>query len=165
MIRWFLLISAVMALADPLLLYGIYAQWGGWAALAAYLLPILAAVPLVRSRKSMQREGDPLPFAMVDALAMPAARLLLLYPGPLTSILGLLLMIGPVRRRLVLLVANRLLGSVTGMTPGLGGFVFHFGRGNQPAVHPPAGELRRAEGRVVENEPRRELPPAAAEGK
>jgi hypothetical protein len=52
-----------------------------------------------------------------------------------------------------------------GAAPGLGGFVFNFGAGNRPGVHPPAGGLKRAEGRVVEDEPRRELPASAAEGK
>lgn len=167
MIRWFLLVFACVALVDPILLFAIFVQWGGWAALATYLVPIFAAVPLVRFDRRIQQEGDPATFAMVDAVAVPAARLLVLYPGPLTSSAGLLLLIGPLRRRLVRRVADRLFRGVTGAAPGavpgLGSFVFHFGTGARPAAHPPTGGLKRAEGRVVEDEPRRELPPAAEE--
>jgi len=167
MVKWIFLGGALLGLADPYLLYVISEKWGFWPAVWTWLVPILVASPLTfRARRELAtppRNPAELPSRLAEIFLIPAANMALWYPGPITSVLGLLLLLGPARRA----VARRLTGQLGRR---LGGSM-QFGRSNasvfsggmpgemRPSSGAAPGGLKRADGRVVEEpESPNELP-------
>jgi UPF0716 family protein affecting phage T7 exclusion len=158
-----------LAVLDLYLVYLIWRAWGLWAALAMVLAPPLLGALLARWQYRASREAVSGEIAAgrsafhlgIPMLGIPVARVLMSFPGPVTTVLGLLLMAPFIRRPVLMYVFPRL--------PGL--LAEHFG-GDEEEEAPPAhpgdawvytgdGELREAEGRVVDSTPEgRESRPA-----
>ena len=84
------------------------------------------------------------------------ARFLFWYPGPLTTLLALLLLVRRVRRAVhdwaFMALANAASSGTVSVVPSDGGGVFRSGPGaaQDPLSAGPSGPLKRAEGRVIE---------------
>ena len=150
------LLGILLALFDPVLAYLIYRMYGGLALLALLLLPpivgsrLLSFVVLRLERKAAEAEQSGVGFG--ERAMLVAAKLLFWYPGPLTTLLGLLLLIRGVRRGLhdwVFRAIGKaaLKGSVSAAAVP-GGVVFTSRTGAVGAE--PIGPLKRAEGRVLD---------------
>jgi UPF0716 family protein affecting phage T7 exclusion len=165
------LLGALVALADPALLYVIWANAGAEVALAVALLPLFLGPRLVTwaRAKARNRPQDPpaIPDTLGDEILLTAAAFLFAFPGPLTTLLALLLLIPAVRRWVQGRVLNRFKQAVAsgGMTVMGGGnsFVVSSVSGFNPGFGPvsagPSGPLKQAEGRVVDDT---SLPPPTA---
>jgi UPF0716 family protein affecting phage T7 exclusion len=169
MMKWFLA-GFFLAIADPILLYQIYSWYGGWAAIAAYAGPILLSGPLMQwSRRNITQamQNNEVPSMLTDALLLPVASGFVWYPGPVTSVIGLLLLMPPVRRLLARYFISRvkkgLANGNIAMVSNLEGMVVTNMNG-MPSMQPVnPGGLKRAEGTVVEDA--KQLPPAQSEPK
>jgi UPF0716 family protein affecting phage T7 exclusion len=172
MIKLLLLSAAILALADPYLLYCIGAEWGWWIAFAAWFGPVVLGNLLgTMARRNMAvppQSPMEIPVRMAETFVLPFAQLAVLYPGPVSSVMGLFLLIGPFRRLLIQLSMGFLLrrrmggagmppGIFSGMsgmggpTPGgMGGAGSPFGGMNPNEI---LGGLKRAQGKVVESAP------------
>lgn len=162
------LLGAFVALADPALLYIIWSRAGAEAALAVALLPMFLGPRLVvwARAKARSRAPDPsaIPATLGEELMLTAAFFLFLYPGPLTTLAALLLLLPPVRRWLQGWAVGRLKkaassGGVT-VLGGMNGFVMSSSTGFPPGFQPmspgsggPVGPLKQADGRVVDDSP------------
>lgn len=177
MFRNLLLCGALIAIADPVLLYFIYNEWGMGTFLACLLFPAIAGPTLIAfAKKPAVPNTDPAAAAgmLGDGLLLFAARFLFVYPGPISTLIGLLLLF-PFVRRLIGQIALRGLhravasggasfhvgagpGGIGGMT-GMGGMGIG-GFGNRGGAMPydnamdfgasPIQGLKPAEGRVIE---------------
>ena len=163
MMKTWLLFAALLAILDPILLYLIYSYWGGWAAFGAFVGPIVLhgwISPWAR-RAGVVDVDDPAE-AVAQAAMLPvwfAASFALWYPGPISSLLALLTLLPSVQKAIRRKVARQMMGGMT-MFGGPGSFVMFqssMGAGPQPAPHPGPGNLKRAEGTVVDDNGR--LPP------
>ena len=172
MMRSLLLAPFLVAIADPALLYIIYSHAGGWAAFLSWFVPILLGNQLILFHNRAASEQDPAG-ALASAMINPFARLMLWYPGPVTSVFGLLLLL-PLTRRIALRVAmKRVMGGVVPPASG-GGAAWSFQMGamndigsagpspsgpsgfgglGRPATPVAPDGLKRAEGRVVDESP------------
>ena len=160
------LLGVLVAFVDPALLYVIWSYAGIEAALAVALLPLFIGPRLVAwSRAKIDsRVPDPaaIPDMLGDSLMLTAAYFLFIYPGPLTTLAGLLLLIPTVRRWAQRLALSRLknAGNMT-VLGGMDGFVMSSGAGFPPGFGPmgpisgnsagPVGPLKQAEGRVIDD--------------
>jgi UPF0716 family protein affecting phage T7 exclusion len=138
MLKWLILSGLTVALIDPILLYAIYTHAGSWTAMAVFFGPILvgnALGGLSRNRAATSTDADPLN-AMASMMIAPFARALLWYPGPISSLLGLLLLI-PITRKIAMKIALRRVmgamggmggtGGMSGMASGPGGMMWSYG--------------------------------------
>src|SRR4051812_28682545 len=95
------LLGALVALADPALLYWIWLHAGVEAAFAVALLPLFAGPRLVAWARARFRSApaDPAatPTTLGDEILLTAAAFLFIYPGPLTTLMALLLLIPGLR--------------------------------------------------------------------
>src|SRR5258708_7809331 len=98
MIKWMLLFGSVVALGDLILMYYIYAAWGFGVAFLVAVLPVFIGARLIRACKPQRAPSDNPVGAFGDELLFFAASMLFLYPGPLSTFCGLLLLIPFVRR-------------------------------------------------------------------
>lgn len=122
MLKWLILCGLLVALLDPFLLYAIYTHAGSWTAAAVFFGPIFAGNMLAgwaRSRAVASADQDPLS-AMAGVMIAPFARALLWYPGPISSLLGLLLLI-PITRKIATKFAMRRLMGTMMSGGGIGG--------------------------------------------
>ena len=110
--RWLLLLLLI-PVVDLYLLVQAGQEWGGLAVAAFVIASALAGRFLARrhSRRLMSvMGGQPVAAGQVPDLASSAAYglagVLLMIPGPLSSVLGLLLLARPVRRRMARLVTG-----------------------------------------------------------
>jgi len=171
-VKKLLLLGALLALVDPILAYLIYRSYGGWALLALLVLPPFFGGKLVRvlatrmERQAVETEGHGPGFGAVATLFV--THLLFWYPGPLTTLLGLLILFGPVRRGIHRWIFGRVeeaarRGAVS-VAASSGGVVFTsgLGAGHGPLGQEPFGPLKRAEGRVID--PAGDLPEPKAGG-
>lgn len=156
------LLGLLAAAGDPILLYLVFRAWGGWVLLALLLLPPLVGGWLV-SAASKRVEARS---AAVGAPAAPlgeqmllvSARLLFWYPGPLSTVLGVLLLIPGARRLMQRWALRRLQKAVSSGAVAVAshaqGVVFTSAPGvaRGDADVAPAGPLKRAAGRVVDSE-------------
>ena len=185
MIRALLLAAFLVAIFDPALLYIIYSHAGGWAAFLVWFVPVLIGNQLAMWHSRTAAQSDPVT-VLATAMINPFARMLLWYPGPITSALGLL-MLFPLTRRIALRVAMRRLMAGAGAAgmgatgPGGSGAAWSFniggagaqdfggmaaamggpggiGRPSNPANSVNSSGLKRAEGRVVDESPAPEKP-------
>lgn len=131
MLKWLILSAVIVALIDPFLLYFIYTHLGGWT-WAVFLGPILIGNLLTNRIRANAASGqsDPLS-AMAETMLAPFARMLLWYPGPITSLLGLLLLFAPTRK-LALKIAMR---RVTAAFSGQNGMAGMGGMGGMPGMN------------------------------
>ena len=181
------LLGVLVAFVDPALLYVIWSYAGIEAALAVGLLPLFIGPRLVAwSRAKVDsRVPDPaaIPEMLGDSLMLTAAFFLFVYPGPLTTIAALLLLIPKVRRWFQRVVLGSLKNSVSsgGLTVlgGMDGFVMSSSAGFPPGFQPmspgssgpggPIGPLKQAEGRVIDDAslppPTELLPPPSSSEK
>jgi hypothetical protein len=151
MLKWLLLAAVILAFGDPYLLYCIYDAYGFWPAALAFGGPIFVGgllLPLAkRGLANLPADGD-----MIGRLAeIPlifVSNMLLWFPGPITSVLGLLLLVGPVRRMVAKTLARRMAGNAIFSPAGFGAGSVSFGNaaGNAPWQAPSADNLKRAEG-------------------
>jgi UPF0716 family protein affecting phage T7 exclusion len=152
-----LFLGALLAAADPMLLYVIYRLWGGWAMLGVLVIPPLIGGTLVSMAAARVDAGavtgqQPMPEALGHRILLTAARILFWYPGPVSTLLALLLLVPGVRRVLQTWAAKGLLkavqsGSVS-VFPGGQGVVFTSVSGGLGGA---TGPLKRAEGTVVDS--------------
>jgi len=164
--KYLIWMAILTAMADPILLYVIYSTWGFWAAFLAVFVPIFVGNAIANATyRRAQSEGDP-----TVLLSIPA-RLLLWYPGPLTSVMGLILMTRFAQRR----VAKYALGKIAnpmnansqvGPFSAQSSWVYVSNAGGPavstgPSVRPDG--LKRTEGRVIEDDDQKQLPPAEPE--
>jgi len=169
MMKLLLLSGAVIAIADPYLLFFVIPErYGFWTAFWMWMGPILLGSPLsFRARRQMaEASEDPtaLGARLVELFLMPVAGLLIWYPGPISSCIGLLLLFGIPRRIIARALSGRM-GAKLGGAIQIGGGSTVFSAGI-PGIPGPAtgasGGLKRAEGRVVEEESSpRQLPDAS----
>ena len=151
-----LFLGALLAAADPMLLYVIYRVCGGWAMLAVLVIPPLIGGTLVsmavHGLEGRATTQQPMPEALGHRILLTAARILFWYPGPVSTLLALLLLVPGVRRVLQTWAAKGLLkavqsGSVS-VFPGGQGVVFTSVSGGLGGA---TGPLKRAEGTVVDS--------------
>ena len=171
--RLLFFLALSVAVLDPYLLYRLGAAYGFWAVLALLFLPgilfgRLARAQGLRCYAKLQEDvarGASLAPKISEGVVVLAARFLLVYPGPITSVLGCVLLVPGVRRamaRLFLRGCNgRLPASLSGRfgagSGGPNGFfrVVSFGG----AGAPPGGGggdgrgLKVAEGRDLTEKP------------
>jgi len=123
MFRWLILSAFVLALVDLYLLYQVWEYWGGWAFLGVLFLPAFLGAPiaarqgrecLMQAQASMSQGGLPSQ-KVIEGGVMLVAGLLLIYPGPVTAALGILLLLPPIRWIVARLVIFRLKLSLAGM--------------------------------------------------
>jgi UPF0716 family protein affecting phage T7 exclusion len=161
-------LGVIVAFVDPALLYVIWSYAGIEAALAVAFLPMFFGPRLVAwSRAKVDaRVPDPaaIPDTLGDALMLTAANFMFLYPGPISTLMGLFLLIPAARRWVQGWAMGRIKKAVSsgGMTVvgGMDGFVMSSGSGFPPGFNPmspgsgmgSAGPLKRAEGRVVDGD-------------
>jgi UPF0716 family protein affecting phage T7 exclusion len=157
------ILAVLIGIADPILLYFIWSWWGGWVLAGVLFGPWLVGGVLVavNQRLQMRMGENAFPGMIVDAFLIPAARMMILYPGPITSLLGILLLIPAVRRILSGMVLRRVMKGAMGgggmsMMSNMGGFSM-FGGGMGPAA-PGQGGLKRAEGEVIDDRRRLDEP-------
>ncbi|MGD0090667.1 MAG: FxsA family protein [Planctomycetota bacterium] len=158
--RKLLLCGVLLACADPILLYVLYRFCGLLTLLALLLVPPIvggALVSVVVSRLKQKIEaGTEAAVGFGELVMLTVARLLFWYPGPLTTLLGLLLLIRGVRRGLHSWFFMKLVKAATGgavsVAANNGGVVFRSGPGaaQDAGSTGPIGPLKRAEGRVLE---------------
>jgi UPF0716 family protein affecting phage T7 exclusion len=186
MMKWLILTGLTVALIDPFLLYVIYTHAGSWAAMAIFFGPILignALSALARGQAATSNQ-DPIT-AMAGMMIAPFARGLLWYPGPISSLLGLLLLIPITRKIATKLALRRVMGAMGAMgsmnsagQPGAQGMMWNFGgqagfpfgadlsgadrgaanrsgQGGFPRAGTPPGNLKQTDARVVDDPPDR----------
>lgn len=168
------LILAALCVAglDLYLLVRIFMGYGLLAGLACVFLPsmLLGPVALNQRQRLMaraQEQPQALPTALSESLLLLCASGLLVYPGPISTCLGVLLLFSPVRR-LVLRMALKKLettiaapgGPGAGQAAGpvfirvVGGSVENQGPGPGPAGfgRPAPGGLKSVEGRTLDED-------------
>src|SRR5476651_1188798 len=114
MLKWLILSAVAVALVDPFLLYYIYLHLGGWT-WAVFLGPIFIG-NLLSSHllaKAAAGEVDPLS-AMAETMIAPIARMMLWYPGPISSFAGLLLLFPPTRKIALKIAMRRVMAAFSG---------------------------------------------------
>jgi UPF0716 family protein affecting phage T7 exclusion len=160
------LLGVLIGLADPFLAYLVYRAWGFTALLALLLLsPVvggwLASMAAARLDSKAQAEGLS-PLMLGHRMLLVGARLLFWYPGPLSTLGGLLLLIPGVRRVLQAWALSRLHNAVRAgsmsVVSDVHGVVFTSPSGVQPGpagVDAPGG-LKPANAKVIDVTP--ELP-------
>ena len=156
MFRQFFLSGAFLAVGDPILLFMIYSRWGIGALLATLILPLIGmkSIPLLKAKHSENQNPDQ-QGQIGEEMLFFAARLLFLYPGPISSILGFLLLLPGVRRwiracalaRLQRAVASGKLSAFVQM----GGVTVNPGFVPNMSSNAAFGGLKQAEGRVIES--------------
>lgn len=159
MLKSLIWIAILTAIADPILLYAIFSTWGFWAGMTAMIGPIILGNAIANATHA-RGDNDP-----TQLLSIPA-RLLLWYPGPLTSVLGLILMTRFAQKK----VASYALGKVMSQANSgqAGPFQYqtsswvYMSSAGGPSVSPgpiggPSGPairgdgLKKTEGRVIED--------------
>ena len=164
MIKWLMILAVLIGIADPILLYFIWSWWGGWVLAGVLFGPWLLGGVLVaiNQRLQMRMGENAFPGMIVDAFLIPAARMMILFPGPITSLIGLLLLIPAVRRILSGIVLRRFMkgamGGGAGMMFQMGGTSFGGGGFNPADMRANSGGLKRAEGEVIDDRRRLEEP-------
>lgn len=164
------LLGAFVALADPALLFLVWQYFGGWAMLGLLILPPMIGGRLVASAKqrliNKADAGINTPGLLGEGLLLTAAGFLFLYPGPLSTLLGLLLLVPGLRRLIQGWARDKFknavsAGSVTVMPMGGAVFTSAVGPGGDPVG--PTPPLKRAEGQVIDEpamDDQRQLPEA-----
>jgi UPF0716 family protein affecting phage T7 exclusion len=156
MLKWLVLSAVVLVFGDPYLLYCIYDAYGFWPAALVHGGPIVVGgllLPLAkRSMAGLPADGDMMGrFAEIPLLFV--CNMMLWFPGPITSVLGLLLLVGPLRRIVARKLAQRMLSgggafsafsSAGGPMGGMGGV--QFGGAAPSGYSRGADNLKRAEG-------------------
>ncbi len=114
MLKWLILFALAVALVDPFLLYYIYTQVGGWT-WAVFLGPIFVGNLLSNHLRMKAAAGqvDPLS-AMAEAMLGPIAKMMLWYPGPISSLFGLLLLFPPTRKLGIKIAMRRAISAFSG---------------------------------------------------
>jgi len=116
MVRWGFLAGAVLAVLDLYLVYRIGHTFGVWAALALILLPAFFGAKLAyrQGRRCLaaiqdeQAAGRTPSQKLAEAPVILAAGLLMIYPGPITTVLGAILLIPGLRRAIARAVLRRM---------------------------------------------------------
>jgi UPF0716 protein FxsA len=130
----------------PIVEIAVFIQVGGaigvWPTIALVLLTAFAGIALVRAqgfatmhraRDSLARNEPPVR-EVFDGLCLVVAGLLLLVPGFVTDVLGLLLLVPMLRERLRVLLGRRIAGG-SGMRVFMDGVeIRRHGRGERPGV-------------------------------
>ena len=160
-----ILLGAAVALADPVLLFVIFDQWGVEALLATVFLPPVIGSRLVAwSKMRSQRNAvSDMGAGMGDQVLLTAAGFMFVYPGPISTILACVLLIPFARKLIQAWAMKRIMKAVAGgnltVVPIGGGF------GSMNSVdefqsQQPGGPLKRAEGTVIDdqNQPRLDAP-------
>jgi len=164
------ILGLLLAAADPFLLYIIYESFGLAAALGTAFIPPLLGPRLLawvrlRAQKSAPRDLMAMAGSMGDQFLFMVAFFLFIYPGPLTTLIALLMLIPAVRRLLQAWAMRKMAHSMASGNMSMmsrdGGVMFSSGFGAPPAApgNPPfrgplsSGGLKRADGRVVEGPP------------
>jgi hypothetical protein len=153
MLKRIIWVGLALACADPILLYYIYEATNGWV-----VLGILLPFPLLVSWLAgyLRREEESVGGLMLSFIA----RLLLWYPGPVSKLLAVLLLLPPVRR---LLMRWALIKVKDAVDTGAVSYTGYYSSGGVPSGRgsraPFAGDgsLKQADGRVIHDQP--ELPP------
>ena len=162
--RW-LLLGMALAVLDLYLLYRIGAVWGLWTMLAVLFLPTFLGGGLVRTQRKrcwehIQEEiekGRVPAQKMVEGGVILCAGLLLMYPGPASTGLGLFLLIPGIRRAMARRWLKRFEGSLVSApttlpgTPGSGA-VFIRASSEEGAARMPKG-LKAVEGKDLGSQP------------
>jgi len=182
MMKLLILGGLALAIVDPILLYFVYSNFG-----LLYVVVLLIPIPIIglrfvafaQSRLTAPDPNDPLGVLRVaDSVLLLIARLLLIYPGPLSKVFGFLLVFPVVRRIIQAWALHRLkraieTGAASAVVGGPGVTVVSgfggmpgggpFGPGGPPFSGAPTpnsiGGLKQAEGRVVDNAGPEQLPP------
>lgn len=170
MIKSLLLGACLIALLDPVLLYLIYIHAGFWPTVAIFAAPVmLGRFLLSLSRIRPVNEAGDVTQAFTP-LVQSIGMMLFFYPGPITSMLGLLFIFPPTRKLVIRVATKRFLGSMA-MQSSSGPMNWSFGSmrvdtPNPTRVHVNPGGLKQAEGRIVD-EPgsRPALPSSDTKGK
>jgi UPF0716 family protein affecting phage T7 exclusion len=167
MIKWLLFFGVLIGIGDPILLYFIYRWFGGWVLAGVMFGPLLLGtiIAQIQARRATQQDANAFPSMLVDAFLIPAARMMIMYPGPISSLAGLLLLIPAVRRLLSTVVMRRMMKNAFagagsggfGMTGNMGGFSFSAG-GTRPRTTIEPDGLKRADGKIVDDMPELEEP-------
>ena len=183
MTRWLFLAGILVGILDLYLLYLIGAAWGVLAVLAVIFLPVFLGAKLafrqgLRCFARMQEElaAGRMPSQQIaEAPVILLAGLLMIYPGPVTTCLGLLLLLIPGLRRAVARLSlrrarNYIATSVVSGGPGgggQGGVFVQVVRIGDAVPGAPGSLVKDAEGRDLgpkpgeANEKKPELPPTA----
>jgi UPF0716 protein FxsA len=184
MTRWLFLAGILVGILDLYLLYLIGAAWGVLAVLAVIFLPAFFGVKLafrqgLRCFARMQEElaAGRMPSQQIaEAPVILLAGLLMIYPGPVTTCLGLLLLIPGLRRAVARLSLRRARSYIaTSVAPGGpgageqggGGVFVQVVRIGDAAPGGPGSLVKDAEGRDLGPKPddadekKKELPPPA----
>ncbi len=175
MIKWLILLALCVLIGDPILLYYVYQEWGARALLAMLVVPPLVGGKLVsiiqaRARQRVAQSPSELPANLGDEFLFLAARMLFLYPGPLSTFGGLLLLIPGFRRLLQLWALRRLHRAIANgrmamsASPFGGGVVVSGGSPPFDAGAASSGPLKQAEGTVIDDDAP-QLPPAPPDGR
>ncbi len=160
--RKLILYGMMLALIDPALLLLIYSRLGLWPVLGiVFLSPMIGArlVGWARLRLASAQTADPIAGLQNQVgghLLLAAASFLFAYPGPVSTVLALLLLIPGVRRAVQARFAGAFLSSSASAIPG-GGVIFSNmpGAPGQPAdfgLPGGPGNLKPAQGRVVDTD-------------
>lgn len=155
-----ILLGLLIAVADPILAYVIYHAWGFMALLALLLLsPMIGGwlVSLAATRLDLkaQVEGHT-PLMLGHRMLLVAAKMLFWYPGPLSTLLGLLLLIPGVRRVVQGWALGKLQNAVRkgsmSVVPDVQGVVFTSmsGTAGGPAATSAPDTLKPATGKVID---------------
>jgi UPF0716 family protein affecting phage T7 exclusion len=168
------LLAGLIAIADPILLFVIWGHAGFLTMLAVIFIPPIIGGRVIAAawRRLHQKEvASPEDAAarLGDRLLFGVASFLFCYPGPITTLLGLPLLVPGIRRWLQQLAVRRLqqaaaTGSVA-VFSSQGGVVMNT-PDDVPGSVPGAiagGPLKQAEGRVIEGDT--ELPAPGGEQK
>src|SRR5438552_3271334 len=116
------LASMVLALLDLYLVYCIWEAFGGLAVLGLLVLPALVGGGLARRQRRRCRErleadlleGRNTSQSIAEATLTTAASLLLIYPGPVSTALGFLLLVPGICRIAAAWLVKRLHRAVSG---------------------------------------------------
>lgn len=171
-VKKLLLLGVMLALVDPVLAYLIYRLYGGLALLALLLLPPIGGGVLISAAVSrLERKAagaDEAGVGLGERVMLMVARLLFWYPGPLTTLLGLLLLVRRARRGfhkwVFMAIGEAARKGAVSVAASSDGVVFTSGPGaaHGPVSGKPIGPLKRAEGRVID--PAGDLPEPNAGG-
>ena len=169
MFRLLILVAVGLALLDPLLLLLIALGHGLLPALAILLLPGFLGGHLLRLQRGAGLEGLRVAAAgpgsvWADQALLFVAGVLLVYHGPLSSILGLLLLVPPLRRGCGLLLARLFRERMaSGSQFSIGAWGSQAARGTGAAqvgqANWPAGGLKSVEGEALDSRPLDEADP------
>jgi UPF0716 family protein affecting phage T7 exclusion len=163
-----ILLGVAIAIADPILLILIYSHAGLEALLATIFVP-----PIIGGRlaawcklRAQRNSSSDVASGLGDQVLLTAAVFMFAYPGPISTVLAILLLIPIVRRLIQAWTVKRIMKAVAGgnltVMPMGGGAVYSSMSNSAEEFQPegPMGPLKRAEGTVIdiENTPRLEAP-------